>query len=479
MVNKQLSALSYILYEMVQPPIINTLLKIKKSHDDQSMQDMILQFRTWFEEKIVQRYVEFRSVPVHIPHPWLWFLSRYEWHPVPFKTEEHFRHIHMKQQGDETEFRHIVNAVISEPMNKQAPLWSVVLISNYHEDQLVAILRLHHTLGDGMSLMELFLSVSDEADEIQETWPEMLGSVPKHLVDEHHNKHKHSHLLVKLFYPLLLSVYIIFGFALCLLRYTVMALRSWDKTKLHVPYPASKDHKITYSFAYTPKLSVDRLKAIAKHKGSTVTTLVMYCLCVAMSQYLESHGESLEKRQKNVLFSLAVNSRLPKPTPKDKEWHVSLDNLSTGGFFPFPLLHNAIGRNTWDYMHKTVHRIKTDFDIYVSRFICEFVSLAIPLRWSVKWIEYFNMQTMAGATNVPGPSRAIHICGGNQIEEIFFIMPNPMQVFCAFSYCDTLRVSYITSPQTVPDNEAVINNFMSALHDLETRTFGENKIVKS
>ena len=125
-----------------------------------------------------------------------------------------------------------------------------------------------------------------------------------------------------------------------------------------------------------------------------------------------------------------------------------------------------------------VHRIKTDFDIYVSRFICEFVSIALPLKWSVKCIEYFNKQTMAGATNVPGPSKPIHICGGSKIEEIFFIMPNPMQVFCAFSYCDELRVSYITSPKTVPDNEVVISNFMTALFDLEKRTFGDNSVVK-
>jgi diacylglycerol O-acyltransferase / wax synthase len=67
-----------------------------------------------------------------------------------FRIERHVRAVQCSAPGDERALFEVAVSVIMEPLPKQAPLWSVVLITDLADGGPAVVVVLHHVLADGL-----------------------------------------------------------------------------------------------------------------------------------------------------------------------------------------------------------------------------------------------------------------------------------------------------------------------------------------
>lgn len=90
--------------------------------------------------------------------------GREHWRPAPaFDLDEHLLVIPEEDDdGSESYLNDYVAALtVSTPLSLEKPLWEVHIFPR----RCCIVLRMHHALGDGISLMSLFLASSERVDD--------------------------------------------------------------------------------------------------------------------------------------------------------------------------------------------------------------------------------------------------------------------------------------------------------------------------
>ncbi len=119
------------------------------------------------ERRVVDHYPVFRqrAVPSRLPFG----LPRWEDDPE-FDITRHVTRSRLDPPGDDVALQSFVGDQMSLPLPRNRPLWQVHLIDGYDGGSAVHT-RLHHSMADGMALMQVLLSLTD-ADP--DTGPEVV-----------------------------------------------------------------------------------------------------------------------------------------------------------------------------------------------------------------------------------------------------------------------------------------------------------------
>jgi diacylglycerol O-acyltransferase / wax synthase len=94
------------------------------------------------------------KVPVGCGHP-VW-VDDHEFH-----IDHHVRVVSCRPPGDEPEVFDTALSVIMEPLPRQAPLWSVVLITELADGRAAVVVVLHHVLADGLGGLNVLAALLD------------------------------------------------------------------------------------------------------------------------------------------------------------------------------------------------------------------------------------------------------------------------------------------------------------------------------
>jgi diacylglycerol O-acyltransferase / wax synthase len=78
-----------------------------------------------------------------------------------FRIERHVRAIPCSAPGDERALFEVALSVIMEPLPRQAPLWSVVLITDLADGGAAVVVVLHHVLADGLGGLNVLATLVD------------------------------------------------------------------------------------------------------------------------------------------------------------------------------------------------------------------------------------------------------------------------------------------------------------------------------
>ena len=73
----------------------------------------------------------------------------------------HVQRMELRRPGDEGALRDVVSELMGEPLDPGRPLWRFYLLEGYKGDGCVLMGRLHHSIGDGMALLLVLLSLTD------------------------------------------------------------------------------------------------------------------------------------------------------------------------------------------------------------------------------------------------------------------------------------------------------------------------------
>ena len=143
-----------------------------------------------FESRIL-RIGRFRQHVVQPLVPW----ARPYWEDDPdFDLRYHVQRAVLPGPGDEGALLETVSLLAGLPLDFRRPLWQIFLVERYDpgpqahtREGSVLISRLHHSLGDGLALMQVMLSVADGSSRD----PQEAGE-PKPAADPRHSHRPRS-----------------------------------------------------------------------------------------------------------------------------------------------------------------------------------------------------------------------------------------------------------------------------------------------
>src|SRR5260370_36429956 len=81
-----------------------------------------------------------------------------------FDIHNHVSHVAPPAPGDDAALQEMVSDLMSVPLDFTKPLWHVHVIDGYGEASVV-LTRVHHSIADGIALVRVMLSLTDEAPQ--------------------------------------------------------------------------------------------------------------------------------------------------------------------------------------------------------------------------------------------------------------------------------------------------------------------------
>ena len=81
-----------------------------------------------------------------------------------FDLDNHIHRIALPGKGDQKDLQHLVSDLNSTPLNFNRPLWQLHYIEHY-DGGCALLVRIHHCIADGISLVRVLLSLTDPTAE--------------------------------------------------------------------------------------------------------------------------------------------------------------------------------------------------------------------------------------------------------------------------------------------------------------------------
>ena len=108
-----------------------------------------------FRREVLEQFPVFRQRPEQsapMGQPW-WVEDQ------DFSLDRHIIRVHLSEPGDDDTLQVHMEQELDVPLDRDHPLWRVHLISGYGSGSAI-FLRIHHSLGDGIALTRVLLSLT-------------------------------------------------------------------------------------------------------------------------------------------------------------------------------------------------------------------------------------------------------------------------------------------------------------------------------
>ena len=392
------------------------------------------ELRAALDERLVRRYPRF-SRRIDAPDSgW----GRAAWVPdEDFRTADHVRETRLAAPGGEDALRRLVSDLLSTPLDLRRSPWQLHLVqgvatpSDGGSSGSALVARLHHAIGDGMALASLLLQITDERERAlddDDVAPAVPLAVPPGLADR-----------------LRLAA----GVVVELLR--LLLSPSDPPGPLRGRLSQSKD------VAWTERLPLHRVKAVAQAAGVTVNDVLLTVAAGALRSATTARGEE----PVDVRASVPVNMR-----PADARVDEDLGNRFGVFFTPLPL-SLADPRDRLEAVAQGMSVQKGGAQAVMSLAVLTVLG-RIPRLAEKVMVRVLGSKASCVMTNVPGPREALSLTGV-EIEQILFWVPQAGRVavgVSVLSYDGTVTVGVAADRRVFSDPQAVADAVPGQLEEL-------------
>jgi diacylglycerol O-acyltransferase / wax synthase len=345
--------------------------------------------RATFEDRLLERHPVFGQRIVNTSLP----LAMPRWVDDPdFSVDHHLHVVDLPPPGDHALLEDRCSEERSAGLDPGRPLWAATLYRRYRGEGSALHVRIHHSLGDGLALMQLLLSLVDELDP---TSVPVMDPVPlgEHALQLTRRTVSDTARLLR--HP---------SEAAALTR-DVADIARWAGRLLRpVQAPTSilqGRPQGTKRMAWSPEgLERDALVAVAHEHGVTVNDLLLAVMAGGLRRYLAEHDAVVDE----VLVVVPVNLRRPgEPLPRHLGNRIGL----------LPVLL-PVGTEDIEQRLALIHdrttRLKSSRAPAVSRALLLGTTLVTP--GVERAIHRMNQKFSTGVvTNVIGPDMDLHLAG--------------------------------------------------------------------
>uniref|UniRef100_A0A7N0U0U7 Diacylglycerol O-acyltransferase n=1 Tax=Kalanchoe fedtschenkoi TaxID=63787 RepID=A0A7N0U0U7_KALFE len=347
------------------------------------------------------------------------------------------------------------------PLDKSKPLWDLHLINLRTSDaESVAIFRVHHSLGDGMSLVSLLLACTRQTAN-----PDALPTIPA-LRKAKKQRGFGSFLMI------------LFNTIVDVFRFILTALFLKDT---QTPLRSPPGVEFTARRIVHRTVSLDDMKLIKNHLSATINDVALGVTQAGISRYLnrkygelkkESVGSTEERNNlaKNIRFrtALLINLR-PAGIKKMAEMMEKNSDAKYGNGIGFVLLpiNIALRDDPLEYVREakaTVDRKKNSLEAIWNSTIVDAIPKLFGTERASKLSHTAVRHTTGSFSNLVGPLEEVSFYG----HPIAFLAPGcyglPQGLMINFqSYVNKMTMVLSVDETTVPDPDKLCDDIEESL----------------
>jgi WS/DGAT/MGAT family acyltransferase len=324
----------------------------------------------------------------------------------------------------------------ARPLPSDRPPWQIQVIEEFEDEGTAFLVRIHHCMGDGISLVPIIFELMDPAEP---------GSA--------------GHLRPAAGAPQARSALHALGLALRVpLAAPGILLRRmlWprDRHALHGP-PVSGSKRV----GWTRPFDLQVVKEAKNRLGATVNDVLMATVSGAFSRYLQAKAG---KAVATIRISMPVNVRPPDEPLRMGNRFAAVPLELPAGIHELPRRVLAVKRR--------MDALKQSVEPIVVYHIVNVLLQALPQGASRGLIDFLANKCTAVVTNVPGPQRPL-LLAGRRVRSLIFWVPQRADIglgISMMSFSGKVQIGVLADARLVPEPGEMVRAFEEEFEELRT-----------
>ena len=384
------------------------------------------------------------------------------WETDPhFDLRTHLRRLALPAPGDEETLQAMVSDFMSTPLDPTKPLWQFHLIENYGGG-CALLARLHHCIADGIALVRVLLSITDETPDEASPPPTRhngrvaLDGLVKPVAQVVAGATRATNTLLAegldLWRDPLRAVDLLqSGANSAAAAVRLLALPA------DPPTPLKGTLGVTKQAIWSEPFDLNAVKKIGKITASTVNDILLSCVAGALRRYLLQRNFPLDGL--TIRAAVPINMRAP-------EAPIELGNRFSLIFLGLPVgVQGVLDRLL--AIKDNMDVIKGSAEALVAYGILNAIGSA-PEQIEQAVVGMFGSKATGVMTNVPGPRQTIYMAG-RPVRDIMFWVPQSGYLglgVSILSYAGKVRIGLAVDAGLIPDPEQIIADFHDEFDEL-------------
>jgi WS/DGAT/MGAT family acyltransferase len=400
--------------------------------------------RRIYQERLVDVYPVFSQRPVERVRPW----DLPAWEDDPdFKLSRHLHRATLPKPGGDEELQAFLERRVSKPLDHSRPLWEAWVVDGYREGAVV-FSRLHHAMADGMALAEVLLTLTDPSPDIRDRDREVASGASSGLAG----------LVVS---SVTATASLLLSTAWRLPAIPVTALKSLAVTRKLLldrlpPTVFSREPGVKKLLAWSRPVPVADIKAVGRATGSTVNDVLITALSGALSRYLATVDESVDRLTTMVPVNIRPAGQ-PLPRELGNKFALVMLHLPTGAMSPLERLQEV---------HHRMEDIKDSPEVIITSAVAEGIGRLHAVEQPL--VDFFAGKAIGVTTNVIGPREPRYLAGAEVTGVLGWVPGSGRQTLgvSIFSYAGSVRIGFKADAAAVPDPERLVDLVQDELESL-------------
>jgi diacylglycerol O-acyltransferase len=387
-------------------------------------------------------------------------------HPVWLQDSEvdldhHLRRVRLSSPGSRRELDQAIGAIASGLLDRGRPLWEIHFVEGMADDRFAIVLKLHHSLADGVAAANLIARAIDQGRGGEDQHHVAAGAAPP-TSGELLRAAARDHLHQVTSLPRLVR-----GTAQGVSRLRRRTKERGEQPELAPSFRAPKtfiNHPVSAGRRFaTASLSLSDFKQTSKHLGTTLNDLVLAVAAGALRQLLLRYGGRADQP-----IIASVPTSLDASPDRLSGNELSAMNLSLPVHIDDPLERVRLT--------SVATTIAKEDSRLLGPTVLESWVAYLPPALSPPWYRWRSGREARHKllnlpiSNVPGP-RVRGTVAGATASEIYSV--GPLVAGCAmnitvWSYVDQLSVSVLTDDQTLDDPHEATDAIVDAFAEIRS-----------
>jgi WS/DGAT/MGAT family acyltransferase len=416
---------------------------------DEPVNRMVVTLVLMFEHRLSRHALEdlLQHRLVHLPR----FRQRIvdgpdgaQWEEDPhFHIYRHINEVALEDPFDESELQRLVSRLMSHSLDRSRPLWYLHFVPRYRRGSAL-IARIHHSIGDGLGLIYVFLSLADRPNGENGgrfvACRSAAGSPPERsgLVDAVSTLSDLGRAAL--------------GGTFSLAR--LFTIGADEQTPLKGTLGMEK------RAAWSTPVRLDDVKAASRALGVTVNDVLVTAATGALRNYLLSRGADVDGIE--VRGVVPVNLRRTE------------DSYQLGNRFGLVFLSLPVGlikpQDRLEAVCRRMRALKDSYEPFLTFQILQVLGMA-PRRILERVVDLFGEKATAVITNVVGPREPVSFAG-TPLSRVMFWVPCAGRLgigISILSYAGCVSIGFATDAGLVPDPDCIVQGFDGELARLIKR----------
>lgn len=402
------------------------------------------QVRQIIEERLL-KFARFRQRAC-VPHS---SLGSPHWEDDPhFDIEEHLRLATLPPPGDQQALQQVVSDLMSVQLNPVRPLWQMHLVENYDGGSAL-IARLHHAIADGLALVAVLLSLTDDATDATPVVTGTDRSRPRPRGRVKRVAHGARVLAGELAHESLVAVRdpgrvvdIAKLGASGVVRLIQILLRQPDPDTLYKG-PLGIEKRA----AWSQPIALQDVKAVASVMGGTVNDVLLTAVAGGLRSYLLQREQPVDGLSFHAVVPFNLRS-LDEPLTLGNKFGLVFLELPVGVADPVERM---------EALKAHMDSLKASPEPMAIYALLNVVGMG-PVEIENLLVTIFGTKATGVMTNVPGPRKQLYL-GGSPLRDVMFWVPQSGRLglgVSIISYNNKVLVGIVTDAGLIPDPESVV-----------------------